>query len=326
MVNKSVQTQPEEAPPALSALDVILEDLPSDTKSQILRLVVDANLTDKDDILYQIVAVLGIYASYFERTPGKIADEVNHRISELRESAERTQQTSDEGHRRLQEEGAALVGALQEFVVLTQSVKSETQHALERTSTHLKELSESFSREIKDKVVAKTLDELVAKVDSTLRDSEEILAAALERNRLSGEEITRTSSQLVDQSRKQLEAAHQFDSRKSRRLYAALGSLWGVSLGLIMGATSWWMSQHYYHSALSDQREQTAASQRTQWEEFTRDMTNNKAVLQKIGEAGIELRFVKNNGVPYLVVPGQVAGETESGIFIRIPGAEAPNP
>lgn len=304
-----------------SALETILTGVPSETKAQILQLVVDAKLTDKDDILYQIIAVLGIYAAYFERVPRQIADNLHTRLSALQESAVQLENVSAEGHQKLQEEGVALIGALQEFVILTQSVKSETSQALEKTATHLQDLSEKFSQEIQDKVVSKTLDELVAKVDSTLQSSEQVLSRALEINRKAGEEITSTTTQLLAQSRAQLEATQQFDSRKARRVYAAVSSLWGLSLGLCLGASAWWASQQYFQASMGSLGEQQAASQQQNWVEATRDMAGNKNILQKLAEAGIELRFVRNKNIPYLVVPGRSAGETENGVFIELPGS-----
>jgi hypothetical protein len=319
-MNKASTPRP---PSPSSALETILTGLPPETKAQVLQLVVDANLTDKDDILYQIIAVLGIYAAYFERIPNQIADNLHIRLSSLQESAAQLQKVSADGHQKLQEEGVALIGALQEFVILTQSVKSETSQALEKTATHLQELSDKFSQEIRDKVVTKTLDELVSKIDSTLQSSEQILTRALETNRQAGEEITRTTGQLLEQSRSQLEAAQKFDSQKTRRVYAALSTLWGLTLGLCLGATAWWISQQYFQTNLSSLGTEQAIIQQRNWEEFTKDMAGNKNILQKLAQVGIELRFVRSNGVPYLVVPGQTAGETENGAFIKLPETAA---
>jgi hypothetical protein len=317
-MSKAATTSRLTAPP--SALETILSDLPPDTKAKVLQLVVDANLTDQNDILYQIVAVLGIYASYFERVPNQIADNLHAKLSALQESANQLQKISGDGHLKLQEEGVALIGALQEFVILTQSVKSETNQALEKTASHLQDLSEKFSQEIRDKVVSKTLDGLVAKVDSTLQSSEQILTRALETNRQAGEEITRTTDQLLEQSRAQLEAAHAFDSRKARRFYAVVGTLWGLALGICLGAVAWWSSQQYHQRNLVTLTEEQQFTRQKHWEEFTQDMAGNKNVLQKLAGVGIELRFVRNNGIPYLVVPGQATGETENGVFVQLPG------
>lgn len=309
-------------PPApASALETILVDLPAETKAKVLQIVVDANLTDQNDILYQIVAVLGIYAAYFERVPSKISDKLHARLSSLQECAAQLQKVSADGHLKLQEEGVALIGALQEFVILTQSVKTETSQALEQTAKHLQELSEKFSQEIRDKVVSKTLDELVVKVDSTLQSSEQILTRALETNRQAGDEITRTTNQLLEQSKDQMKAAHEFDSSKTRRLYAAVSTLWGLTLGICLAAVTWWTSQQYYQRSLAKLGEEQNLNSQQRWEEFTQDMAGNKNILQKLASVGIELRFVRNNGIPYLVVPGQASGETENGLFIQLPSA-----
>lgn len=316
----SKTTTSSRPPSTPSALETILADLPAETKAKVLQIVVDANLTDQNDILYQIVAVLGIYAAYFERVPSQIADNLHTRLSSLQDCAAQMQKVSVDGHLKLQEEGVALIGALQEFVILTQSVKSETSLALEKAASHLQELSEKFSQEIRDKVVSKTLDELVIKVDSALQSSEQILSRALESNRQAGDEITRTTSQLLEQSKAQLEVAHEFDSRKTRRFYAVLSTLWGTTLGICLAAVAWWTSQQYYQLNLAAFGEEQTYARQQHWEEFTQDMSGNKNVLKKLASVGIELRFVRNNGIPYLVVPGQASGETENGVFVRLPG------
>lgn len=312
---------PSQPPPnsnGEAALDKALRGVPPEVKAQVLQIVIDSGITDKDDILYQIVHVLGVYATYFESIPSKLGTSIEEKISRLEIIATQIQKTSGDDYEGLKAEGTALISALQEFVILTQSVKTETQAALDKTAGQLKELSEAFSREIKERIVEKTLDELLQKVDSTIKSSKEMLTAAMEQNKRAAEEIAKNSEEVLLQSRSQLSQTYDFNSEKARKFYLLGAAVVTTLLTCAMGFSIWFYAQIKIAQGIQDAQDSWKLTQSAAWDKYIQEQQLNIGILQKLREHNIDLRYVKREGVPFLVVPGVSSAETENGIFIQL--------
>lgn len=302
----------------VGSLDRCLEGMPHEVRAKVLQLVLDSGITNKDDLLYQIVQALGIYGAYFETIPTKIGDNIEEKISRLEIIATQIQRTSGDDYEGLKEEGSALISALQEFVILTQSVKTETHLALERTSNQLKELSEAFSKEIKERIVEKTLEELLVKTESTIKSSKAMLEGAMAVNQRAAEEIAKTSEEVLVQSRTQLAQTHEFNSESARRKWS-LVFLGGLAVSVAVIAASFWvLFQTTYERRLDTARSEWESTAQQRWEDRAEKMGPNRAILEKLSENGVQLRFVRNKDATFLVVPGSSGGETENGVYIKV--------
>lgn len=303
----------------MSALEKILADAPPEVKAEILTVVMSAGITSKDDVLYQIVHVLGIYSQYFEKIPDRMGKIIETRLDRLEILSTQIQHVSGEDYQQLKDEGEALITSLQEFVVLTQSVKEETNSALERTSKTLKELAEKFSKELKEKIITQVLDELLEKVRFTLDESKKALNEALKNNRKAAEEIERSSSELLMLNRSQADDTYEFNVAKARKYYKTISVLWGVITALVISTGIWYLFEWKYTSNIATAREQWTQEKQSLWDEETKDMTGNKNILRKLAENNIIIKYVKKDNKSYLIVPGGPSIETENGTFVEIP-------
>jgi len=305
-------------PPQITALEKILADAPAEVKAEILTIVMNAGITSKEDVLYQIVQVLGIYSQYFEKIPDKMAAAIEVRLERLEILSTHIQKVSGEDYQQLKDEGEALITSLQEFVILTQSVKVETNAALDRTSKHLQELAEKFSKELKEKIISQVLDELLEKVRSTLDESKKALNEALKNNRKAAEEIERGTSEMLMLQRSQMEETYEFNVQKARTYYNAVSILWGIITALVISTGMWYIVNWKYTADLVTAKENWQAEKESLWATETKDMPGNKNILRKLAENDIILKYVQKNNKSYLVVPGGPSTETEAGTYIEV--------
>lgn len=303
----------------LTTLERVLEGVPDDIRLKLLETIQRHGLHNQEDVLFQVVEILGIYATYFESVPVKFQECIEDKLGRLEIIATHIQKTSGDDYEQLKEEGVALITSLQEFVILTQSVKDETNSALQRTSTHLQELSESFSKEIKDKIIVGMLDDLVEKVKTTLEESEQALKTALTASKQASEEIASNTEQILAASRAQIEDAHAFDVSRIRKRYAIISIFWGAGIAMLFSIAAWTILEFRSNLDVKNKYEAMSKSDDLRWEEYVKDMSGNKEILKSLASRDIILKFIRQGKKNYLVIPKGPSFETEVGTYIEVP-------
>lgn len=311
--------QPDSLKSAHTPIERILAPLPLDVRSQILDALRKSDISeDQEDILFQIVELLGIYAVFFQAIPEHVAGAYDARLAVLDNLTKRFEEAISSGVTAL--DGEKLIAAITQHTTAAQQANAVTEQHLVKSTTLLKDLSATFSEQIKEDIVKKTLNGMLEQVKATLANSKKELEGALEINKLSAVQIEENSRRLLAQSEAQLKTINTYDQRKALRIGGLIGICGAIILGLAFG-WGWSIINHAaYERKLQAVTLKDSARMDKAIKKITDGMSGNKVVLQKLAENGIRVNFVNNGEKKFLVIPtGLAPTETINGVYIELP-------